>query len=203
MNYLSSSGPEVLCIQWSERKEEQIEGDEMFDISLYRNNTLRYVIQIACRPDEYHSLLFMFYNESTIEALRKILFEQGYALINGTQKMIIRTQSFEKDPELIKGEVKEVIKKLAIDFSIQARCVMSNFADGKVAEKCIEVSRECERDDLKVYVEDKDVWIVGCNTDELKKVEKRLVQEAALLKDVLQDSNRTTDSSNGLYCFIC
>lgn len=52
---------------------------------------------------------------------------------------------------------------------------MFNFVDGKVVEKCIEVSRECERDDLKVYVEDKDVWIVGCNMDELKKVEKRLV----------------------------
>lgn len=175
----------------------------MFDISLYSNNTLRYVIQIACRPDDYHSLMFMFYNESTFETLKKILYEKGYALKIGTQEMRIRTQSFGKDPEFIKIEIKEIIKKFAIDFSIQARCVMSNFADDKVAEKCIEVSRECERDNIKVYVEDKDVWIVGCNKDELKKIEKRLMEEAVLLKDVLQNSNRIPDSSNGLSYFIC
>lgn len=62
--------------------------------------------------------MFMFYNESIVENFKKSLYEKGYFLKIGILEIYIRFKSIEKDLELIKNEIEEVIKKLKVDFSI-------------------------------------------------------------------------------------
>lgn len=62
--------------------------------------------------------MFMFYNESIVENFKKSLYEKGYFLKIGILEIYIRFKSIEKDSELIKNEIEEVIKKLKVDFSI-------------------------------------------------------------------------------------
>lgn len=192
---VSSAGPGILSVQWT-REQETME----FEIALYQDETLTFIIQIACRPSENYILRFIFDNENTAKNLQKILSEQGYELKTGTNKMHIKKST--KPPELIRDEIEKAIITVKGIWKIHVHCTVTTFADYELVEKCKTISTACAEGNVAVYVEDKKIWMIGRNEKELKKLEEKLMEKCFVYKDQIQDLTETMYNSKGMSYFL-
>lgn len=162
--------------------EQEIKGNEPFEISLYYGKRIIYVIQITCMPEDFYRLKFMFCNTNTVEDLSKCLSEIDCTLKSVIYEVHLGSKIIFDKSKIIKDKIEGVINNVKATSNIQVHCAETSIAEDKLFEKCEEFSSEFKRGNIAVYEKGKRVWIVGRNDEEMELLEKRLIEDNFLQK---------------------
>lgn len=173
--------------------EQEMKGNEPFEITLYHGKRIKYVIQITCMPEDFYRLKFMFCNTNTVEDLSKSLLEIDCTLKSGTIEVFLGSKILRDKSENIRDKIEGVINNVKTNSNIQVHCAETSIAEDKLVEKCEDFSSEFKRGNIAVNAKGKHVWIVGRNKEELEVLEKRLIEGTVLRK--------APYSSKGLFNF--
>lgn len=148
-----------------------------------------------CRPDDFYKLKFMFENESTCSDLKKIFLELGYEYFVFEQRKCLNLGSKNAaDPEIIKIEIEGAINNMKGVHHIHVYFAESTFCDDQLVTRCKEFSKECERGNIKVYMDTAKICLVGRNEEELKNLRRTLMKKNFINREQEHD----LPSSKGL-----
>lgn len=181
------------------KEKQETAGSENFEISLYNpsGKSIKYIIQITCKHDNFYKLKFIFNNRDMIRNLANMLLEMNYTLKPGTQEIYLESESVFKNPDKIRDEIQGVISNLLGIYNLHVVCTPISLVDEIWFEKYQKDNPDCRGGSISMYLEDLCLWIVGQDEEELKNVKKSVTLKNLVPEGQIPELAKTLFDSKG------